>query len=116
VLSPNAKAVNGHKIVGDGDFAEFWAVYPKKVDKVDAQKAFAARIKSGVEASTIIAGARRYAAQIAADTRPRAEVCKYTKHPATFLNKGSYANEAAPTPSSPAKEAALRLIQRSLRQ
>jgi hypothetical protein len=70
----------------DADFEAFWAVYPRKVDRPDARKAFAAARKQGIAADVLIEGARRYGAERAGQ-EPR-----YTKHPATWLRKQSWAN------------------------
>jgi hypothetical protein len=66
-------------------FDDFWRAYPKKVARTDAMRAFerAARLTPVTE---IIRGATRYAAERAGeDTR-------YTKHPATWLNKGCWSD------------------------
>ena len=67
-------------------FAEFWDVYPKKVAKQAAERAWAKAVKAA-DPSVIIDGARRYAR-----VRERADP-KYTKHPATWLNGGCWADE-----------------------
>jgi Helix-turn-helix domain len=69
-------------------FDRFWAVYPRRVAKEAARKAFAGAIKRGgalVEA--LIAGAQRYAAERTGQNP------KYTKHPATWLNAGCWEDE-----------------------
>jgi len=71
------------------DFQRFWAQYPKKVAKLAAQKAFAQAVKK-VAPNVILAGALRYAAE------RDGQDSKFTKHPATWLNKGCWDDEASP--------------------
>src|SRR5262249_13893495 len=61
-------------------FEDFWAVYPRKVAKEAAARAYAAAIKRGVEPQTLIEGAKRYAVE------RKGQDPKYTKHPATWLH------------------------------
>lgn len=72
-------------------FPEFWAAYPNKKDEDDARKAFAAAIKRGADPAALIDGAKRYAVERAGQDP------KFTKHPATWLTKGSWKNQPAPT-------------------
>ena len=67
-------------------FARFWDAYPRKVDKIRALKAWNARIGSGCDPEAIIAGTERYAILKAGTD------VQYIKHPATFLNAGSWEN------------------------
>jgi biotin operon repressor len=76
----------------DASFQEFWAAYPKRVAKEAARKAFAAALKGGVEPEVLIAGAARYAAERAG------QEARYTKHPATWLNGGCWADEPPGAP------------------
>jgi len=69
-------------------FDDFWRAYPKKVGCADAVRAFAAAVLKA-PADEIIRGASRYAAE------RRSEDQRYTKNPATWLNKGCW-NEASP--------------------
>lgn len=67
-------------------FEQFWAIFPNKVGKRDAETAFARAIKRApVEA--IMAGLTRYAAK--ADDRPWC-------NPATFLNQDRWTDMPAP--------------------
>jgi hypothetical protein len=78
---------------GDGDaFERFWAVYPRRVAKEAARKAFAKAVANGTAVETLIAGAQRYAAE-RKDQDP-----KYTKHPATWLNGGCWEDELPGAP------------------
>jgi hypothetical protein len=69
-------------------FAQFWAVYPRKVGKLDAEKAFDKALER-TDAETLLAGARCYAGDRAGQDP------KYTKHPTTWLNKDCWADETA---------------------
>lgn len=85
-----------HKQRGGEDhsaFAAFWTVYPKKRNRAEALTAWKAAIKAGVDPQHITAGAKAYA-----DERKN-EDPKYTKYPATWLNKGCYDDE----PDEPAR-------------
>jgi hypothetical protein len=68
-------------------FEKFWRIYPKRVAKEAARKAFAKAVKDSVDPEVIIAGAKRYAI-----TRGGQDP-KYTKHPATWLNAGCWQDE-----------------------
>jgi hypothetical protein len=69
----------------DCDFNDFWAVYPRKVKKLHAQRAWrAACNRPGVDPARLIDAAHTYAQAVAGqDTR-------YVLHPATWLNSGAY--------------------------
>jgi hypothetical protein len=70
----------------DEKFEEFWRCYPRKVAKEAARRAFAA---ADVDPELLIAGAKRYAIERSGEDP------KYTKHPATWLNKGCWEDEAS---------------------
>lgn len=68
-------------------FGAFWLTYPKKRSREEAQKAWCAALDRGADPQKIVAAATSYA-------RERAnEDPKYTKYPATWLNKGCYDDE-----------------------
>lgn len=69
-------------------FDEFWKVYPRKVGKQAAEKAFAKAAKT-TEPNVIIAGAARYA-----DDPNRVDA--FTAHPTTWLNAGRWNDEPLP--------------------
>lgn len=69
-------------------FDEFWAVYPRKVAKGDARRAWVKAIRVA-GADEIIGGASRYAA----DPNRTAE---YTAHPASWLNGERWEDDALP--------------------
>jgi hypothetical protein len=66
-------------------FSDFWAMFPNKVGKRDAEKAFATAVKrAGLD--DILAGVERYAAKT--DDRPWC-------NPATFLNQDRWGDQPA---------------------
>jgi hypothetical protein len=71
-------------------FEEFWHQYPRRVAKDAARKAYAAALKRATPAE-LLAGAMRYSEQRDGQDE------KYTKHPATWLNGGCWADEPAQT-------------------
>jgi hypothetical protein len=71
-------------------FDEFWGVYPLKVGKGAARKAYRHALTRASSAE-ILAGAKRYAA-----SKPEP---KFTAHPTTWLNADRWLDEAA-KPSS----------------
>lgn len=72
-----------------GEFDEFWSLYPNKVGKRDAEKAFVKALKRA-SLTAILTGLRRYVAKT--DDRPWC-------NPATWLNQDRWADEpAAPPP------------------
>jgi hypothetical protein len=75
-------------------FDRFWAIYPRRVAKGAARKAFAAAIKRA-DVATIIDGARRYASERSGQDQ------KYTAHPATWLNADRWTDEPAPVNGAP---------------
>lgn len=75
-------------------FGAFWVTYPKKRAREEAKKAWIAAIKRGASPDHIVDAAQAYA-------RERAQQDpKYTKYPATWLNKGCYDDE----PEQPAEQ------------
>lgn len=90
--TPFAPLKGGSSPTKSGEFSEFWATYPHKVGKRDAEKAFAkARTRAPFEA--IMAGLRRYASKT--DDRPWC-------NPATFLNQDRW--EDAPSEAPPQRQ------------
>jgi hypothetical protein len=69
-------------------FEMFWNVYPRKVGKQAAIKAFAKALKSA-SVEDIVAGASRYA-----DDPNRSDT--FTAHPTTWLNAGRWADGPLP--------------------
>lgn len=71
---------------GTDAFDAFYAVYPRKVGKGAARKAWAAAIKRGADPAHMIAAAERYR-----DNPSR--LPQYTKHPGPWLNDERYDDE-----------------------
>lgn len=71
-------------------FDDFWAAYPRRVDKQAARKAWRTAIKKHADPDRVIAAAHAYAAQRAGQDP------HYTKHPSTWLNAGAYDNTPEP--------------------
>lgn len=78
-------------------FAEWWPHYPKKVKKLDAEKAYKAALKRGVTPKELLDGLQRQkAAWKAKGTEPQ-----YIPYPATWLRAGSWEDELdTPSPST----------------
>ncbi|WP_288500898.1 helix-turn-helix domain-containing protein [uncultured Erwinia sp.] len=88
------------------EFETAWQAYPKRAganNKSAAGKAWAARIKSGVTASTMLAGVQRYAAFVAATGRSGTE---YVKQAATFFGPDHHFDEAWDAPATPKRQTA----------
>jgi hypothetical protein len=74
----------------EADFEIWYKQYPKHVDKADARKAYLTVIKKKLATpEQLLAAAMRYAAERTGQDP------KYTKNPATWLNKHSWLNEPA---------------------
>lgn len=93
LLPPSEAAVKPATNGTAESFDRFWKVYPRKIAKQDARKAWDKAVK-GVSPAVIIAGAGRYAAERARED-PRG---KFTKHPASWLNSGRWEDEASADP------------------
>jgi len=68
-------------------FDEFWQIYPKRVAKGAARKAWDKAVKT-TPAEAIIKGAQRYASDLSREDR-------FTAHPATWLNQERWGDEAS---------------------
>jgi hypothetical protein len=82
------------------EFEKFWSAYPRRVDRGDAELAYAKAIKAGATHDELLLGAMRYAAE-RDRVRDPAERRKYTRHAATWLNKKSWLNEPEPVRDKP---------------
>lgn len=70
-------------------FTEWWPHYPKKVKKLDAEKAYRAALKRGATPEELLQGLQRQkAAWKAKGTEPQ-----YIPYPATWLRAGSWEDE-----------------------
>lgn len=77
-------------------FDDFWRVYPRRVGKIAAEKAFAKAVAEGTTPDQLIAGAYIYA------MAQKFSEPEYVKHPATWLNAGCWMDEPDPAYSPPA--------------
>jgi biotin operon repressor len=88
----NKNLKNNERIYSDSlekDFDEFWSLYPKKVDKGAALRAFKRAAKKE-PVNQILLGAERYASD------PNLPEKRFIKNPATWLNAESWANPPLP--------------------
>ncbi|MEU6899514.1 hypothetical protein [Streptomyces virginiae] len=74
-------------------FGAFWHNYPLKRAREEAKKAWIAAIERGADPQRMVDGAQAYARE------RRDQDPQYTKHPATWLNKGCYDDEPAGQPN-----------------
>jgi hypothetical protein len=79
---------------GSERFPDFWAAYPRRVDKGHAEKAFAKAIKGGADPKVIIDAATLFAASFT-NSDP-----KFIPYPATWLN-GKRWDDQPDAPASP---------------
>lgn len=87
-------------------FDDFWAVYPRKVDKIRAQKAWESAIKKSAPPD-LVSAASRYA-ESRADEDP-----KFTVHPATWLNGERWDDEPPPRKEDPNMAVLRRSLERN---
>lgn len=83
---------NGEVLIYAGQkssFEDFWAVYPRRAAKAEAQKAWAKATQTA-SPEVILDGARRYRDD------PNREP-KYTPHPSTWLNQGRWDDDPLPS-------------------
>jgi hypothetical protein len=73
----------------DSAFDQFWSIYPKKLDKAKARRAFGTALKAA-DAERIIEGARNYA------NDPNLPEMQFIKYPATWLNAEAWENPPLP--------------------
>lgn len=93
-----------NEISGDSvkvSFEEFWTVYPRKVGKGAALKAFKAAAKNN-NVQDVIAGAKRMA------NDPNIPASQFVPYPATWLNREGWNDEPFPERQMTAEEKAER--------
>lgn len=73
-----------------GDFDAFWAEYPRKIAKINAQKIYISVIKKGHQHEQIMEGLRRQNADW--QRRPRSEH-RFIPHPSTWLQQERWRDE-----------------------
>lgn len=69
------------------DFAEFWSLYPRRVSKRAAQKAWDKEVKSGALPQDIIFGLRQQLRQLCSKD------IQFIPHASTWLNQARYEDE-----------------------
>ena len=85
---PSRRATRGWRTTSSTEFEDWYAVYPRKVGRGQAEKAYC-KARYGVSAETLLAGAKAYAALCRAkETDPQ-----YIAHPATWLNGQRWTDE-----------------------
>lgn len=82
-------------------FDDWWKQYPKKVGKIDAQKAYRAAIKQGATPQALLDGLQRHNANWKAANTER----QYIPNPASWLRKGRWEDEFDTPDSSQAAPA-----------
>ena len=70
-------------------FLDFWSVYPRKVGKLDALKAYSAMIRQGYSEAEILSGAVSFAEMC----RQEHTEARFIPHPATWLRAGRWMDE-----------------------
>lgn len=70
-------------------FADFWTSYPRKIGKLDAEKAYAQMLKQGYEACKLVDASICYAEQVRVEKIDR----KFVPYPATWLRSGRFLDE-----------------------
>lgn len=83
----------------NNQFDEWWTLYPKKVNKKNAIKAWKAHTKT-TAAEHIIEATRQ---QLNTPDSPLTRDPQYIPYPASWLNAGSYDNETIQTQQEPAR-------------
>lgn len=75
----------------DADFEQFWIAYPRKVHKTTAKASYQRVIRRGARAAELRRAAANYASFRAAEISLEPEKGqRFTKHPSTFLNDGTW--------------------------
>ncbi|MCF2502746.1 hypothetical protein L0663_05110 [Dyadobacter sp. CY107] len=70
-------------------FEKFYSVYPRRINKAQAQKSYIKAIKSGATDEQLINGAIEYQQWCDRNGTARENIC----HPATWLNQGRRGND-----------------------
>lgn len=86
-----------------GTFDEFWTIYPRRVQKQDAKKAWTQQVRKKVAPEMMITGAKGYAAY----HRSRNTDQDFIKHPGSWLRAGGYEDyQPEPEPELDTREPA----------
>ena len=91
------KVLNGHA----SDFEKFWEVYPCRVDRRAAERAFVKALDRA-ESAVIVEGARRYAKSRNGEDK------KFTKRPQNWLDGDGWTEFGGAKPLTPEQDAASR--------
>lgn len=86
IVSPSREVA----VAAGSAFDVFWDVYPRKVGKPVAARAFDKAIARAGSAAVVVDGARRLAAD------PNLPEKQFVPHPSTWLNRDGWADEALP--------------------
>lgn len=68
-------------------FADFWSLYPRRVAKRAAAKAWEREMRAGTSADDILTGLRRQLAYL------NSREVQFIPHPTTWLNQGRWDDE-----------------------
>ena len=90
--TPPSKVAGPTQAEVDAGFAEWWAHYPRQDDKLDARKAYTAIVTGRHKDPECRATIPQLLAALKAHKFPKDR--DFTKLPATWLNKGSWASDA----------------------
>lgn len=71
------------------DFLAFWQLYPRKVGKLTAIRAYSRAISNGAVPDDIFAGVQRYREEIASEGTES----RFIAHPSSWLNAGRWMDE-----------------------
>lgn len=80
--TPPPEEKKGGKNQYPSGFEQFWEAYPRRIDKGNAYKKYAARRKDGYSDDELVAAAKAYAAEC----KVRRTENEFIKHPKTFLS------------------------------
>jgi hypothetical protein len=90
IFRPAVEIIEPTEIQNPGTFEQWWELYPRKVARTGAAKAYDRVIKSKqATPSELLAGVIRYAQE------RKGQDPKYTKHATTWLSQGCWEDETA---------------------
>ena len=70
-------------------FDDFWSVYPRKIGKLDAMKAYCSMTRAGYAEADILSGAVSFAEMVRQESTEK----QFIPHPATWLRAGRWMDE-----------------------
>ncbi len=71
------------------NFLIFWSIYPRRVAKLNAERAYNRAISQGAKPEEILEGVKKYVRHI----QEKEIELKFIKHATTFLNGGCWMDE-----------------------